>query len=76
VYPILFEQHVVMLHHVHHEEGHRHGFAPNRYLLQINPFASVGSPSTWLTFLNSNNGKMLMLAPPSTSMCLIGIPSR
>jgi hypothetical protein len=25
--------------------------------------------------LNSNNCKMLMLAPPSMSMCLIGIPS-
>jgi hypothetical protein len=58
--------------------------------LQIIPFASVRSPakplrlrfvclrspSTWLSFLRSDNGQMLMLAPPSMSMCLIDIPSR
>jgi hypothetical protein len=59
-------------------------------LRQIIPMASVGSPakslrlrfvrlrsrSMWPSFLNNDNGKMLMLAPPSTSMCPTGIPSR
>jgi hypothetical protein len=30
MYPISPEQHIVASLDVHHEEGHRHGFAPNR----------------------------------------------
>jgi hypothetical protein len=88
VYSISSEQHVVMSLHVHHEKGRRHNFAPNVSSLQIIPFAFVGSPvkplrlrfvhlrspSTWPSFLNSDNNKMLTLAPPSMSMCPIGIP--
>jgi hypothetical protein len=39
-------------------------------------FVHLRSPSTWPSFLNSDNGKMLMLAPPSMSMCPIGVLSR
>jgi hypothetical protein len=90
MYPISPEQHIVASLDVHHEKVIVTILLPTISSLQIIPLASIGSPakllrlrfvrlrspSMWPSFLNNDNDKMLTLAPPSTSMCLTGVPSR